>query len=104
MIKNGRTLSLFPPHCQSPECDSDSLVNYWTANNLPMCEAEMTAYAKFMCGLADDVSNLSADDVRALWELEGGDSKTPGTVCSGTPLVQIISMNKNVKYKSQTGS
>ncbi len=30
----------------------------------------MTAYAKFMCGLADDVSTLSADDVTALWELD----------------------------------
>ena len=76
------------PICPFAECDSDTVVNYWTANNVPLCEGEMTAYAEFLCGLADDDSTLSANDIRALWELEGGDTKTPGTVCSRTRLIQ----------------
>ncbi len=70
--------SLSPPPNFSSECTKEDLVTYLTANNVPLCESEMTDYAEFMSGRDGDASILSLADMHATFESAGGNN-VPGT-------------------------
>ncbi len=56
-------------------------MTYFTANNVPLCESEMTGYAEFVSGRDGDASVLTFADMHATYQSAGtGNSNTAGFI------------------------